>query len=106
MNKNFGLSIDQYKILESELINLLKNKISYKVFVFGSRAKGSERKYSDIDLWIESIPSLTTAEISDFLDSVEQSDLVIKVDLVTPESCLEQYKSRIMSEMVLVEARI
>ncbi|MBY0554751.1 nucleotidyltransferase domain-containing protein [bacterium] len=101
MNKNFGLNSDQYEILKSEIVKLLKGKISYKVFVFGSRTKGTEKKYSDIDLWIESVPPLNSSEISDFLEDVELSDLVIKLDLVTPETCLEEYKARIMSEKVL-----
>lgn len=100
MNKNFGLSLQQTEIIKVELSKLLKNKDRSKVFVFGSRSKGTERKYSDIDLWIESTPKLTTEELLSFVDRLDSSDLSIKVDIVTPESCLEQYRARILTERV------
>lgn len=100
MNKNFGLSDKDFFLLKTKLINFLKDKENYKIFVFGSRAKGTERKYSDIDLWIDSNPALTTQEIAFFLNDIEDSDLTIKVDLVTSATCLDEYKGRILSERV------
>ncbi len=100
MNKYFGLNSNQLELIKSLLSALLKNKSQYKVFVFGSRAKGLERKYSDIDLWIETVPELGDSEIADFIEAVEESDLPIKVDLVTPRTCLDEYRPRILKEMV------
>ncbi|MGZ3634290.1 MAG: nucleotidyltransferase domain-containing protein, partial [Parachlamydiaceae bacterium] len=59
------------------------------------------KKYSDIDLWIESEPELLQNEITNLMDIFEQSDLTIKVDIVTEETCLRVYKERILKEKVL-----
>ena len=100
MNKNFGLSEKDFALLKNKLVNFLKDKENFKIYVFGSRGKGTERKYSDIDLWIESNPSLTAQEIANFLHDIEESDLTIKIDLVTPDTCLNEYKARILNERV------
>ncbi len=102
MNKNFGLTEIQYSFVKASLIEFLKFKKNYKIFVFGSRAKGSERQYSDIDLWIDSEPELTDIEISTFADKIELSDLPIKIDVVTDRTCLDEYRGRILSERVLL----
>ena len=100
MNKNFGLTDIQYSFVKASLNDFLKLKKNYKIFVFGSRAKGSERQYSDLDLWIDSEPELTDVEISTFAEKIELSDLPIKIDVVTDRTCLAEYRGRILSERV------
>jgi predicted nucleotidyltransferase len=101
MNKNFGLNSNQMILIKGFLEDLLKNKTQSKVFVFGSRVKGRERKYSDLDLWVETVPELSDTEIADFIEKVNSSDLSIKIDIVTPRTCLDAYKDRISNEKVL-----
>ncbi len=98
MNKNFGLSLNDFSILEKILKSNLSKKKNFIVDVFGSRAKGKERKYSDIDLWIECEPKLSEAELSSLHTDFEDSDLSIQVDVVTPDRVLEEYRDRINSE--------
>ncbi|MFN7454596.1 MAG: nucleotidyltransferase family protein [Pseudobdellovibrionaceae bacterium] len=81
----------------------LREKDSYKVFVFGSRARGDHKKYSDLDLWIESSPGLNAMEIADLYQCFSDSDLAITVDIVTPETCLPEYKAQIESEKIFFE---
>jgi predicted nucleotidyltransferase len=52
------------------------------VWVFGSRATGTARRASDLDLAIDAGRPLTRAETGALLDAFEESDLPYTVDLV------------------------
>ncbi len=100
MTKNFGLSENNYLEIQKRIQTFLKNKTQTTVFVFGSRAKATEKKYSDLDLWIDSTPPMNLSEISELSDIFESSDMPIKIDIVTPMNCFEGYQSRILSERI------
>jgi predicted nucleotidyltransferase len=90
-----GLEPKQIAYIRSAITEELKNYTKYKVFVFGSRALGKFRKYSDLDLWIEATPAVPSSKLARLRQLFSDSDLPIKVDLVTPEICLEEYKPSI-----------
>ncbi|MGZ3748014.1 MAG: nucleotidyltransferase family protein [Pseudobdellovibrionaceae bacterium] len=96
-----GLSPEQREQIKLILNSYLHCKKQVSVFIFGSRAKGNFRKYSDLDLLIESEPQLSAIELSNLADSFNESDLPIKVDVVTLENCLNAYKESIEKEKVL-----
>jgi predicted nucleotidyltransferase len=83
---HFGLSEPNLKLLEAILTSSLKSKSAVQIYVFGSRASGTQKKYSDIDLWIDSASPISTAEITTIRELIENSDLPIKVDLVSNET--------------------
>lgn len=101
MNNFTGLNEKVLAEIQKLLMEVLESKSRYTVFVFGSRSKNTYKQYSDLDLWIESEPALSSKEISDLYQSFEESDLAINVDVVTPESCLPAYKNQIQSEKKL-----
>jgi predicted nucleotidyltransferase len=98
MIKPLGLSSSEIELIENVLRSFLSKKKKLTVSIFGSRVRGGYRQYSDLDLWIETVPPLTRAEESDLRALFEDSDLAIKVDIVTPESCLESYLENISAE--------
>ena len=98
MNNFTGLSEKSANEIETLLIQYLKSKVDYEIWVFGSRAKDTYKKYSDIDLWIDSQPALDLKEISDLHALFEDSGLAITVDIITPNTCLPEYKNQILSE--------
>ena len=58
------------------------NPKEYQVFVFGSRATGKAKKFSDFDIGIlgkKSVPSIAKFLIE---EALEESDLPYKVDIV------------------------
>jgi len=55
---------------------------SYKAFIFGSRATGKNRKFSDLDLGINGPRSLTPKEYISIKNELEDSDIPYRVDLV------------------------
>ena len=64
----------------------------YKVFIFGSRARGKARKYSDYDIGIlgkRPLPSYLKVLIE---EALEESNLPFKVDIVDFSNVSEDFK--------------
>lgn len=101
MNKPLGLTEALAQQVEKGLRTKLAQKTAFHIYVFGSRSAGGFRQYSDLDLWIESTPSLTLAEVAEISLMFDESDLPIKVDIVTPETCFEEYKNSILKNRKL-----
>jgi predicted nucleotidyltransferase len=53
-----------------------------KIHVFGSRAKGTPRPYSDLDLLIDAGRPLTLNESASLTEDFTESDLPWKVDII------------------------
>lgn len=88
----FGLTPQNLDFLRSSLLRFLSEISEYKIYIFGSRALGTYKKYSDIDLYIESTPALTPEIINQLSVFFEESDFPYKVDLVTKETLLPAYE--------------
>jgi ribosomal protein S18 acetylase RimI-like enzyme/predicted nucleotidyltransferase len=65
-------------------------KHDYSFFVFGSRAKGTQKRFSDLDLlYFDAIPSNALSQIQ---EAFEESELPFTVDLVHYDSCDANFK--------------
>jgi type I restriction enzyme S subunit len=73
--------------------------------VFGSRATGRARRYSDLDLAIDAGRPLTLDEIAGLAEAFSDSDLPYKVDVVDWHSIEDRWRQIILAErMALTEA--
>ena len=99
----FGLSDSQFKILLDLVIRPLQNQ-GAKVFIFGSRAKGNHHPFSDIDLLFQENPNqpIQPELVSKILEDIENSNLVIKVDLVNEQALAKSYRDTVLLEMKLI----
>ncbi len=99
----FGLSDSQFKILLDLVIRPLQNQ-GAKVFIFGSRAKGNHHPFSDIDLLFQENPNqpIQPEFVSKIMDDIENSNLVIKVDLVNEQALAKSYRDTVLLEMKLI----
>ena len=78
---------------------------SAKAWVFGSRATGRARRYSDLDLAIDAGRRLTLDEIARLTEAFSGSDLPYRVDLVDWRDIDDRWRQTIMAERVaLTEA--
>jgi uncharacterized protein len=76
-----------------------------KAWVFGSRATGRARRYSDVDLAIDAGRRLTLDEIAGLTEAFSDSDLPYKVDLVDWHDIEDRWRQIIVAERVaLTEA--
>lgn len=69
-----------------------------RVAVFGSRATGRARPFSDLDLLLIDPPRLTWAQRAQLRDAFDASELPFRVDLVEAEGLAEGMAQRIAQE--------
>lgn len=84
-----------------KILQRVLSKYPYRFFVFGPRIKGTEKRFSDLDLcYKEKIPSLTLSKLE---EDFEESDLPFKVDIINWNYCSNNFKELIAKDMVLLE---
>jgi len=64
-----------------------------KILIFGSRATGHYKNYSDIDIAI-SAPTMTSSEFSSVCWEMESLPIIYKMDILHLESLGEDHKLR------------
>ncbi len=99
MNK-FGLQSKAVSLIQEIINNALAKKLKFSVFVFGSRALGRQRKYSDLDLMIQADPELSETELAELIERFSESDLAIQIEILTERTALKDFIQRIESEKV------
>lgn len=97
----FGLEDKHLSQLETLLFTPLK-EAGFKIWIFGSRARGDHRPYSDIDLLIERSSEVKNFSrlISQLKEAIEESSLPYKVDLVDIKDLAESYKEKVLRERI------
>jgi type I restriction enzyme S subunit len=75
-----------------------------EVWAFGSRAKGTAKPYSDLDLAIITTEPLSVAQGAALADAFEDSELPWRVDLVDWASTDEVFRKIIERDKVMVQA--
>ena len=77
-----------------------------EVWVFGSRATGHARPFSDLDLLLTQPRSLSWLQRADLRDAFEASELPFKVDVVEAEGLSGVTKERVNVERVLLRTML
>lgn len=73
---------------------------SNKVWLFGSRARGDYKRYSDIDLLMDPDHEITSSRLSEIREALEESSLPFKVDLVRASELAEPYRNGVFRDRV------
>jgi type I restriction enzyme, S subunit len=98
-----GMSIDvspeHWQIVLDILARLCAAK---EISVFGSRATGTSKQYSDLDLVIIGEQRLSLSELADLTNAFAESDLPYKVDIVDWASISESFQKIIKETAVPV----
>lgn len=82
--------------------NILKELIpTAKVYVFGSRAKGSAKKYSDLDLAIDlNQDKLDLSIMAKLCSAFAQTTIPYKIDIVDLNNISSEFKNNIEPDFV------
>lgn len=84
-----------------EIVRDILKKHPYTFYAFGSRVKGTQKKFSDLDLcFMEHISWSIRSKIE---EEFEESDLPFKVDIVDWNMCDESFRALIAKDMVLFQ---
>lgn len=77
-----------------------KHGLSQVTYVFGSRARGDHKKYSDLDLLLKQENSLETSALVALKNDFESSDLPFTVDIVEWSKIAEDFKKNIQPDLI------
>jgi predicted nucleotidyltransferase len=76
------------------------------VFVFGSRAKQTTKRFADLDLAFDMGRPLTRREQSELADEFEESDLSYKVDIVDLHTVSTDFADLIRPDLVELDLSV
>ncbi len=95
----YGLAKNEFNLLNEILIEPLK-KHGARVFLFGSRATGKQKQFSDVDLLYIQDPKLPIPGhvIFSLLTEIEESRFLFKVDLVNANELARSYRDNVEKE--------
>ncbi len=73
-----------------------------RLVAFGSRVKGTARKFSDLDLAVDTTAPLTLHALALIDADLEESDLPIRVDVIDLRSVSPEFRARVEREGIEV----
>ena len=99
--KNFGLQKRHIDFV----IDILKNNIPEGIFyIFGSRSKGNNKEYSDIDIAVDNAGNrLSPSILGKILQEFEDSTLPYEVDVIDLNSIEKNFYDLIKDSLVKLE---
>ena len=84
-----------------QIIQQILSKYPYKFYAYGSRVKGTARKFSDLDLcYREEIPNEVIYQIK---EELEESDLPFEVELVNWKHMQLGFRELIQKDLTKLE---
>jgi predicted nucleotidyltransferase len=99
MNRaRFGLEEKHLKTLNELLVQPLR-EAGCIISIFGSRARGDNHLFSDIDVLVEG--DIPHSKLSAIKEQLEESSLPIRVDIVLWHDLAETYRAGVMRDSVL-----
>ncbi len=82
---------------------LQKNIPRREVWAFGSRVKGTAKRYSDLDLAVIGETPLSLSEHADLSDDFSESDLPWRVDIVDWATTSENFRNIIKRQYIVLQ---
>ena len=92
-----GIKPSDLSLLNSLVITPLKTA-GAKIWIYGSRARGDYKPFSDVDILIEKETSLIKATLSKVKEAIEESTLSLKIDFVFLDDLAKSYVENVLKE--------
>ncbi|MBM3198936.1 MAG: nucleotidyltransferase domain-containing protein [Chlamydiae bacterium] len=80
------------------IVQDILRKYPYTFYAFGSRARGTHHRLSDLDLCVKE--PISSMDLSHLQEDFEESDLPYKVDIVSWQGCNEEFRAEIAKSMI------
>lgn len=93
----FGITEEQYTWIKKILSTYLP---SATIYVFGSRARGDYKKYSDLDLAIELTEPIQMKTWSELQEQFSECFIPYKIDLVDMSKIDPDFRKTIQDELL------
>ena len=95
---NITITDKERKIITDVLSAVLPDDV--KVYVFGSRAKGTSKKYADLDIALKSEESISQSLLDNLNIRFEESLLPYKVDIIDLNNIDKDFYNEIESDLI------
>jgi predicted nucleotidyltransferase len=95
---NYGLTEKELAWLLETVITPLKKQGAH-VYIFGSRARGTHQRFSDIDILVDTKDDLTSL-ISAIAEECENSNFPYKIDIVEDRSLADSFRPSVLADRV------
>lgn len=93
--------LDLHPDHRAEVRRILAERVpGAKAWAFGSRVKGTARRFSDLDLAIDAGTELDLATLADLRHAFQESDLPMSVDLLDLRAVRPSFRRRVGQEQV------
>jgi len=93
---------DNYQNQMRKLVLKVTKDLNCTIFLFGSRARGTERRSSDIDIGFSGLDEKTFLRTRDhLLSEFEESIIPHRVDLVNMDTAPPEFKNIAMQKVVV-----
>lgn len=91
-----GLSDSDFLLLDKLVLQPLKSQ-NIQVYIFGSRSRGDNHPFSDLDLLLVIDPktSIKSGLLGKVKEDIEESNFPIKVDFVLDNELASSYRSSV-----------
>lgn len=100
MNENLTLSPQEWQIIQTILQQHLPN---VRVWAFGSRTKGTAKRFSDLDLVILGEQPLTLTQLAQLNEAFSESDLPWRVDIVDWQRISPEFQAIIQRHYIEIQ---
>ena len=97
--QNINLDKKQFELLNRILTKYIPNKT---VWAYGSRINGKAGERSDLDL---AVFDCTSVQIMDLKDALEESELLISVDIMDWNNIPDSFKQNIKNQYVVLQEK-
>ena len=94
--------MDQFGETIKDIISKHLDMTDYHVFLFGSRAEGTGRKFSDVDIGIEGKKPVPSSKMVQIKDEFEESDLPFTVDVVDFSTVSPRFKKTAKKNIISI----
>ena len=88
---------------DEKIVHAIISQYPYTFYVYGSRATGKAKKFSDLDLCIAEDVHIST--IGNLLEQFDNSNLSIKVDIVCWNKLTPDFQKQISNDLVLLQKK-
>ena len=96
------LDLNQHELLiVTDIFKAILNDPA-EVYVFGSRAKDTARKYSDLDLLIKADQAINYLSLSQLEEAFSESDLPYRTDIIDWHTVNEDFKKHITPQLIRI----
>jgi len=93
---------ERYLDRVKSIINSILQDEDLKIYVFGSRARGSAKQYSDLDIALESDSKIDSNKMSKITTELEDTTIPYKVDVIDLKAITGNFKKCIENDLIEV----